>query len=218
MLVTKPKYVSSCTKTMPTLDKNLPVKCTKCSKMVVKKNMARHKKSCDSGTLFCPECPHFCTKNREDMNHHIAKHHAPKDTKLSIMCTVCLEEFPSFYSLQQHKRRKHGTSTKVGTKLSEKLKEVLESEELEMDNEQLQQELTSVQHFFDDTEMENGKHQVFNFKLSKLDPHEFGYRIYNKKCGYGQVSILLRSREQHFFREISSTLFQRTLSLSSRQD
>ena len=62
----------------------------------------------------------------------------------------------SFYSLQQHKRRKHGTSTKFGTKSCEKLKEVLESEELEKDNDQLQQELSACQHFFDDTEMENG--------------------------------------------------------------
>ena len=40
---------------MPSLDRNLPVKCTKCEKMVVKQQMARHKKSCDSGTLNCPK-------------------------------------------------------------------------------------------------------------------------------------------------------------------
>ena len=51
-------------------------------------------------------------------------------------------------------------------------KEVLESEELEKDNEQLQQELSACQHFFDDTEIEIGRHQEFNFKLSKFDPHE----------------------------------------------
>ena len=65
---------------MPILDRNLPVKCTKCNKMVVKKNMATHKKACDSGTLFCSKCSHFCTKKREDINYHIAQHHAPKDT------------------------------------------------------------------------------------------------------------------------------------------
>ena len=115
---------------MPSLDRNLPVKCTRCNKVVVKKNTAGHKQSCDSGTLFCPKCSHFSTKKKEDMNYHIANHHAPKDTKLNTVCTICLEEFPSFYSLQQHKRRKHGTSTKVGTKSSEKLKEFLESEKL----------------------------------------------------------------------------------------
>ena len=115
-------------------------------------------KSCDSGTLKCPKCPHFYTKRKEDLNYHLAKHHAPQEKKLSTVCTICLEEFPSFYSLQQHKRRKHGTSTKVGTKSSESLKEVLESEELDRNNEQLQQELSACQHFFDNTEMENGRH------------------------------------------------------------
>ena len=129
---------------MPALDRNLPMKCTKCEKMVVKKHMARHKQSCDSMTLSCPKCSNFFTKKKEDLNYHLAKHHAPKDVKLSTVCTVCLEEFPSFYSLQQHKRRKHGTLTKVGTKSSEKLKEVLESEELDQNSEQLQQELSAV--------------------------------------------------------------------------
>ena len=46
---------------MPPLDRNLPVKCTKCDKMVAKLNMARHKKSCDSGTLSCPKCPNSST-------------------------------------------------------------------------------------------------------------------------------------------------------------
>ena len=159
---------------MPALDKNLPVKCPKCNKMVAKLNMARHKKSCDSGTLTSPKCPNFYKKKKEDLNYHLAKHHAPKDIKLS---TVCLEEFPSFYSLQQHRRIKHGTSIKVRNKSREKLKEVLESEELDPNNEQLQPELSACQHFFDDTEMENGRHRVFNFKLYKLDPNEINDKL-----------------------------------------
>ena len=79
---------------MPALDKNLPVKRTKCEKMVVKKNMARHKASCDSGTLSCRKCPNYYTKKKEDLNYHLAKHHAPKDAKFSTVCTVCLEDFP----------------------------------------------------------------------------------------------------------------------------
>ena len=82
--------------TMPALYRNLPVKCPKCKKLVAKCNLARHKKSCDSGTLSCPKCPTFYTKKKEDLNYHLAKHHAPKDIKLSTLCTVCLEEFPIF--------------------------------------------------------------------------------------------------------------------------
>ena len=144
--------------------------------MVVKTNMERHTQS-DNGTLFCPKCPHFSTKKKEDMNYRIVKDHSPKDTKLSTVCTVCWEDFPNFYSLHEHRRRKHGISTRFGTKSSEKLKEVLDSEELEKDNEQHQQELSACQNFFDDIEMENERHQVFNFKLSKLDPHEINKKL-----------------------------------------
>ena len=111
------------------------------------------------------------------MNDYLAKHHAPQDKKLSTVCTICLEEFPSFYSLQQHKRRKHGTSTKVGTKSSGSLKEVLESEELDKNSEQLQEELSACQQFFDSAEMENGRHRVFNFKWSKPDPSEINEKL-----------------------------------------
>ena len=129
-------------------------------------------KPCDSGTLNCLNCPHFYTKRKVDLNYHIVKHHAPQDKKLSTACTICLEEFPSLYSLQQHKRRKHGPSPNVGTNSSESLKEVLELEELDQNNEQLQQELSACRNFFDNAEMEKGRHRVFNFKLSKLDPSE----------------------------------------------
>ena len=73
--------------------------------------MSRDKKSSDNGILFCPKYPHLATEKKEDLNYHIAKHDSSKDTKLSTMsmCTVCLEEFLSLYSLQQNKRRKHGS-------------------------------------------------------------------------------------------------------------
>ena len=114
---------------------------------------------------------------KEDLNYHIAKHHALKDTKLRTMLTVCLEGFPSFYSLQQFKRRRHGIPTIIGTKSNEKFIEIPESEELEKDNEQLQQDFCACQHFFDNAEMENGKHQVFNFKLFKLYPRKINKKL-----------------------------------------
>ena len=214
---------------MPALDRTLPVKCTKCEKMVVKKHMARHKQSCDSGTLSCPKCSNFFTKKKEDLNYHLAKHHAPKDVKLSTVCTVCLEKFPSFYSLQQHKRRKHGTSTKVGTKSSEKLKEVIESEELDQNSEQLQQELSACQHFFDDTEMENGRHRVFNFKLSKLDPNEINERlieVFEKLNCAAKVNLALgftlrnvdTDEYRYFYAHENNTFFEKSHLLCSKGD
>ena len=214
---------------MPSLDRNLPVKCSKCEKMVVKQQMARHKKSCDSGTLKCPKCPHFYTKRKEDLNYHLAKHHAPQEKKLSTVCTMCLEEFPSFYSLQQHKRRKHKTSTKVGTKSSENLKEVLESEELDRNNEQLQQELSACQHFFDNTEMENGRHRVFNFKLSRLDPNEINEKlkeVFEELNCAAKINLTLgfilrnvdTDENRYFYAHENNTFFEKSQLLCSKGD
>ena len=145
------------------------------------------------------------------------------------MCTVCLEEFPSFYSLQKHRRRNHGTSTKVGTKSSEKLKEVLESEELEKDNKQLQQDFSACQHFFDDTEMENGRHQLFNFKLSRLDPHEINKKlkkVFEKINCAAKVNLalgfILRNVDtdeyRNFYAQENNTFFEKSHLLCSKGD
>ena len=142
---------------------------------------------------------------------------------------MCLEEFPSFYSLQQHKRRKHGTSTKVGTTLSEKLKEVLESEELDQNNEQLQQELSASQHFFDDTEMENGRHWLFNFKLSKLDPNEINNKLrenFEKLNCAAKVNLALgfilcnvdTDKYRYFYAHEKNTFFEKFYLLCSKWD
>ena len=48
------------------------------------------------------------------------------------------------------------------------MNKILKNEE---DSDQLEDELNACQHFLTDTEMENGRHKVFNFQLSKLDPN-----------------------------------------------
>ena len=186
-------------------------------------------KSCDSGTLKCPKCPHFYKKRKEDLTYHLAKHHAPQDKKLSTVCTVCLEEFPIFYSLQQHKRLKHGTFTKVGTKSSGSLKEVLESEELDKNNEQLQQELSACQHFFDNTEMDNERHRVFNFKLAKLDPIEINEKlkeVFEKFNCAAKINLSLgfifrnvdADEYRYFYAHENNTFFEKSHLLCSKGD
>ena len=39
----------------------------------------------------------------------------------------------------------------------------------DVDDQSLREELESCKHFFTDTEMENGRHRVFNFALSSFD-------------------------------------------------
>ena len=58
---------------MPALDRNVKVSCENCGTSVTKKNLARHKKSCSAGTLYCSKCPNFFTKSKDDLIYHIAK-------------------------------------------------------------------------------------------------------------------------------------------------
>ena len=48
------------------------------------------------------------------------------------------------------------------------LNKILENEE---NSDQLRDELNAFHDFLTDTEIENGRHKVFNFQLSKLDPN-----------------------------------------------
>ena len=61
---------------MPSLNRNEKITCENCGVQITKYNLARHKKSCFAGTLYCPKCPNFSTKMIDDLNYHIAKQHS----------------------------------------------------------------------------------------------------------------------------------------------
>ena len=64
---------------MPSLNQKEKVTCENCGTQTTKLSLERHKKSCSTGTLYCPHCPNFSTKSQNDLNYHIArKHGAPK--------------------------------------------------------------------------------------------------------------------------------------------
>ena len=96
---------------MPALDRNVEVTCENCGTSVTKKQLSRHKSRCSGGTLFCPKCPNFSTKSRDDLNYHIAKKHSAAGPKNNHTCKECSIESPSFYSLRHHKQRYHTAET-----------------------------------------------------------------------------------------------------------
>ena len=118
-------------------------------------------------------------------------------------------------------RRKHGTSTKFGAKSSESLKEVLESEEFDKNNEQLQQEIIACQHIFDNTEMEHGRQRAFNFKLSRLDPSKINEKlkeVFEKINCAAKINLalgfILRNVDtdeyRYFYAHEKNTFFEKT--------
>ena len=83
------------------------------------------------------------------------------------MCFFCEKKFPSYYSLQQHRKKNHGLKARKTKDSAADLKKILENEE---DSDQLRDELMACHTFLTDTEMENGRrHKAFIFQFLKLD-------------------------------------------------
>ena len=76
-------------------------------------------------------------------------------------CKNCFKEFSGFYALRQHKRSEHGLQMKSA--------ELDVSNVLEDDDADHKEELQACQHFLVDSELEQGRHRVFNFAISTFD-------------------------------------------------
>ena len=75
---------------MPSLNRNKKVTCEKCGVQITKYNLARHKKSCSAGTLFCSKFPNFSTLSQDDLNYHIVKQHSAAVLRkhTSVLCVT----------------------------------------------------------------------------------------------------------------------------------
>ena len=149
---------------MPALDRNVKVTSGDCGTSVTKYNLSLHKSRCSGGTLYCPNCPNFFTKSRDDLNYHIVKKHSVPRPSITYKCKLCHAEFPGFHALRQHKNTQHGTKIGFGANK-------IDVEDLVglVDDQSLREEMESCRHFLTDTAMENGRHRVFNFAMSSFD-------------------------------------------------
>ena len=140
------------------------VTCENCGTQTTKLNLVRHKKRCSAGTLHCSQCPNFSRKSQSDLNYHIAKNHSVPKPDITFKCKVCFPEFPGFYDLGQHRNTQHGPQMGFGAGN-------IDVEDIvgDADDQSLREELESCKHFLTDTELENGRHRVFNFAMSTFD-------------------------------------------------
>ena len=99
---------------MPSLVRKGKVACEHCGVQITKLNLARYKKSCSAGTLYCTQCPNFSTTSRDDLNYHIAKKHSVPRPSITYKCKLCHAELTGFYALSQHKNTQHGTQIGFG--------------------------------------------------------------------------------------------------------
>ena len=136
---------------MPSPNRNEKITCETCGVQVTKLNLARHKKRCYAGTLYCTQCPNFSTLSQDDLNYHIAKQHSAAGPSKAYKCNLCYAEFPGFYALRQHKKTPHGTQIVFGASN-------IDVEDImgDVDDQGLREELHSCKHFLVDSEIKKG--------------------------------------------------------------
>ena len=72
-------------------------------------------------------------------------------------------EFPGFYALRQHKNSQHGKQFVFGASNID-----VEDRVGDVDDQSLREELQSCRHFLVDSEIQKGRHSVFNFAVNNL--------------------------------------------------
>ena len=113
--------------------------------------------------MCCTQCYNFFTKSTDDFNYHIAKQHSAAGPSKTYKCKLCHAEFPGFYALRQHKNTQHGTQFGFGAS-NIGVEDIVG----DVDDHSLREELQSCRHFLVDSEIQNGKHSVFNFAVNNL--------------------------------------------------
>ena len=148
---------------MPSPNRNEKVTCENCGVQITKYKLARHKKRCSAGTLYCTQCPNFSTLSQDDLNYHIAKQHSAAGASKTYMCNLCHAEFPGFYALHQHKRTQHGKQFGFGASN-------IDVDDIvgDVDDQSLREELQSCRQFLGVSEIQKGRHSVFNFAVNNL--------------------------------------------------
>ena len=112
---------------MPALNRNQKVKCGDCGNMYVGAHVARHRKRCAKGVVSCPDCK-YSTYNQPEKNYILAKKDAQPKSKQSTFCSSWEQQFPSFYSLRQHRRKEHGAKQRKRSDTVADLNKIVEEE------------------------------------------------------------------------------------------
>ena len=159
---------------MPSLNRYEKFTCETSGTQTTKPNLARHKKRCSVGTLYCTQCPNFSTKSKSDLNYHIAKKHSARKPDATFKCKLCFQEFTRFYASPQHR------NTQDGMQIGSRTRDMdVEHFVGDVEDQRLREELRSCQHFFVESELERARHKVFNYAVETL--HE---TIVNEKLDH----------------------------------
>ena len=209
---------------MPALDRNVKVTCENCGTSVTKYHLSRNKSRCSGGTLYCTQCPNFSTTSRDDLIYHIAKQHSAAGPSKTYKCNLCNADFPGFYALRQHKNTQCGKQSGFGASNID-----VEYIVGDVDDQSLREELQSCRHFLVDSEIQKGRHSVFNFAVSNLTAHvieEKLDRVLDKlKCVAKPnlaLGFILKNikdgKFRYFYAHENNTLLEQSKLVSNKDD
>ena len=139
----------------------------KCCTQTKRNIIIWHKKRCSAESLNCPSCTNFSTQSRAGIIYHIAKKHFRATARVAHKCKKCDKDIHSFYNLPKHKRKEHEAQRISGAQNVD-VAHVME----DVFDYHLKEEMETCKHFSVDSDMENGRHRVYNFAMDTLDPKQ----------------------------------------------
>ena len=209
---------------MPSLVRKEKISCEHCGTHVTKNNIVRHKKRCSAGSLYCTQCPNFSSLSQDDSYYHIAKQHSVVGPSKAYKCKLCHADYPGFYALRQQKNTQHGT--KIGFGASN-----IDVEDIvgDVDDQSLREELQSCRHFLVDSEIQKGRHSVFDFVVNKLTVQVIQEKLdrilYKLKCVAKlnlALGFILKNIEdgkfRYFYAHENNTLLEQSKLVSNKDD
>ena len=204
---------------MPSLNRNEKVTCEKCCTQTTKLNLARHRKRCSVGTLYCTQWPNFSTKSQIDLNYHTAKKHCAPKPDVTFKCKLYYQEFPGFYALRQHRKTQHGMQIGSGSRDVD-----VEHIVGDVEDQMLREELRSCQYFVVDSEPERARHKVETLNETivneKLD-HFFNHLKCPAKVNLAFGFILKKIEDggfRYFYAHENNTLLDRSKLVCTHDD
>ena len=81
---------------IPSLNRYEKLTCVNCGTQTTKHNVARHKKRCSVGPLYCSQWPNFSTILQNDLSYHIAKNTVFQDLEKHTIVNYVRQNFPAF--------------------------------------------------------------------------------------------------------------------------
>ena len=137
---------------------------------------------------------------------------------------MCHAEFPGFYALRQHKNIQHGEQIGFGASNID-----VEYIMGDVDDQSLREELQSCRRFLVDSEMQKGRHNVFNFAVNNLTGQvieEKLDRVLDKlKCAAKlnlALGFILKNIEdgkfRYFYAHENNTMLEQSKLVSNKDD